>query len=190
MNTIRMRVDSSRRQFLQAGLASAAMAWGGRCRAEDSSNAEPVAIDGELRSGLMDYYRTTYGEQSPQYRDARPGKNGYTNGRFEPHVAEKLITRMVAQERNIRVLKGFVPVAIEREGALLKSLVLRPFEGGREFTVRAQVFADCMVEGDLMALAKVPYRVGRESRDEYGEPHAGIIFMRPRPSRRVRKPRI
>lgn len=133
----------------------------------------------ELRAGLMDYYRRTYGEQSPQYRDARPGRSGYTNGRFEPHVAEKLITRMVAQERNIRVLKGFVPVAVKREGALLKSLVLRPARGGSELTVTAQAFADCMVEGDLMALAKVPYRVGRESRDEYGEPHAGVIFMRP-----------
>ena len=50
----------------------------------------------ELRVGLMDYYRTKYGDESPQYRDARPGKSGYTNGRFEPHVAEKLITRMVA----------------------------------------------------------------------------------------------
>jgi len=133
----------------------------------------------ELRTGLMDYYRTTYGEESPQYRDARPGKSGYTNGRFEPHVAEKLITRMVAQEQNIRVLKGFVPVAVKREGASLKSVVLRPAEGGREFTLSAHVFADCMVEGDLLALAKVPYRVGRESRDEFGEPHAGIIFMRP-----------
>lgn len=133
----------------------------------------------ELRSGLMDYYRTTYGDESPQYRDARPGKSGYTNGRFEPHVAEELITRMVTQERKIRSLKGFVPVAVERNRALLKSVVLRPAKGGRDITVKAQVFADCMVEGDVMALAKVPYRVGRESRDEFGEAHAGIIFMRP-----------
>ncbi len=27
-----------------------------------------------------------------------------------------------------------------------------------------------------MALAKVKYRVGREARDEYGEPHAGKVF--------------
>lgn len=136
-------------------------------------------IYNELRTRLMDYYRSTYGENSPQYRDARPGKTGYTNGRYEPHVAEELIDRMVAQEQNIRVLKGFVPAAVVRDGRLLKSVVLHPTEGDHEITITAHVFADCMVEGDLMALANVPYRVGRESHDEFGEPHAGIIFMRP-----------
>ena len=79
----------------------------------------------ELRMAFMECYRTTYGEQSPQYRDARPGKTGYTNGRFEPHVAEKIITQMVAREKNIRVLTGFVPTSVERDGPLLKSLVLQ-----------------------------------------------------------------
>ena len=42
--------------------------------------------------------------------------------------------------------------------------------------MRATMFADATYEGDLFALAKVPYRVGREARDEYGEPHAGKVF--------------
>jgi hypothetical protein len=45
--------------------------------------------------------------------------------------------------------------------------------------LRAKIFADCTYEGDLAALAKVPYRVRRESREEFGEPHAGIVFMKP-----------
>ena len=36
-------------------------------------------------------------------------------------------------------------------------------------TVSASMFADATYEGDLFAVAKVPYRVGREGRDEYGE---------------------
>ncbi|MGZ0153569.1 FAD-dependent oxidoreductase [Kribbella sp. WER1] len=40
--------------------------------------------------------------------------------------------------------------------------------------VRAEVLIDASYEGDLMALAGVPYRTGRESRDEYGEDLAGV----------------
>ena len=75
--------------------------------------------------------------------------------------------------------KGFFPVAVERDGSLLKSLTLHATEGGSELTVRATIFADCTYEGDLAALAKVPYRVGREARTEFAEPHAGILFMQP-----------
>ena len=133
----------------------------------------------EVRAAFFEYYRTTYGMDSPQYRDALPGKRGHTNGRYEPRVAEKILTAMVAREKNITVLKSHVPVGVERESALLKSLSLRPAKGGSELAVRARVFVDCTYEGDLAALAKVPYRVGRESRAEFGEPHAGIVFMQP-----------
>ena len=43
----------------------------------------------------------------------------------------------------------------------------------------ARIFADCSYEGDLAAVAKVPYRLGREARGEFNEPHAGEIFMAP-----------
>jgi hypothetical protein len=51
--------------------------------------------------------------------------------------------------------------------------------GGGDRVVHATTFADCSYEGDLAALAGVPYRVGREARGEFQEPHAGILFMRP-----------
>ena len=133
----------------------------------------------EVRGAIMEDYRTNYGADSPQYRDALPGPSGFTNGRFEPRVAEKVINEIVAREKNITVLRGFIPVALERDDALLTSLTLHGVQGGSDRTVRAKVFADCTYEGDLAALAKVPYRVGREARAEFGEPHAGIIFMRP-----------
>jgi hypothetical protein len=42
--------------------------------------------------------------------------------------------------------------------------------------VRAQVFIDATYEGDLAAMAGVPYRVGREPRSLHGEPYAGVIY--------------
>ncbi|MBA4016310.1 MAG: pyridine nucleotide-disulfide oxidoreductase [Pirellula sp.] len=133
----------------------------------------------ELREALFAHYRTAYGADSPQYRDALPGKTGHTNGRYEPHVVEKLIDEMVAREKNVTVLKNHVPSAVERKAALIKSVTLRSTKDDTETTVRAGTFADATYEGDLAALAKVAYRVGREARTEFKEPHAGIIFMRP-----------
>ncbi len=47
-------------------------------------------------------------------------------------------------------------------------------ESAPDADIRAAVFIDASYEGDLMALAGVPYRTGRESRDAHGEPLAGV----------------
>lgn len=133
----------------------------------------------EMRTAFFDHYRTQYGADSKQYRNALPGASGHTNGRYEPHVAERLFTEMVEKEKNITVLRGYIPAGVEREGSMIKAVTLRLMQGGGERVLRGKTFADCTYEGDLAALAKVPYRVGRESRDEFREPHAGIVFMKP-----------
>lgn len=46
------------------------------------------------------------------------------------------------------------------------------------FTSIPTVLVDATYEGDLASLAKASYRLGRESREEFGEPHAGHIYMR------------
>ncbi|OYW71798.1 MAG: hypothetical protein B7Z37_26735 [Verrucomicrobia bacterium 12-59-8] len=74
-------------------------------------------------------------------------------------------------------MRGYYPAAVQRDGALLKSVTFRELEGKAEKSVNAKVFADCSYEGDLAAVAKVPYRVGRESREEFKEPHAGVVYM-------------
>lgn len=133
----------------------------------------------ELRQGVFDYYRETYGENSPQYRNALPGESGHTNGKFEPRVIEGLIREMIEAEPNITFLTGYIPAEVEREGRLLKSIRFREFEGDKEVAVTAFAFADCSYEGDLLPLAKVAYRVGREAREEFREPHAGVVYMKP-----------
>lgn len=44
-------------------------------------------------------------------------------------------------------------------------------------SVGAKVFIDASYEGNLMALAGVSYRKGRESRGQFNEPHAGITEL-------------
>ncbi|HEV7402436.1 MAG TPA: FAD-dependent oxidoreductase [Chthoniobacteraceae bacterium] len=133
----------------------------------------------ETRQAIFDYYRTTYGEDSPQYRDSLPGKSGHTNGKFEAHVAEQILTGLVTREKNITVLPGYYPAEVTREGALMMSVTFRELDGTKTRRISAKVFADCSYEGDLAAVAKVPYRLGREARDEFKEPHAGVVYMQP-----------
>lgn len=125
---------------------------------------------------IEDYYRKTYGEGSPQWRLAQLSQKHYPLSRFEPCVAEHLFNQLVSAEKNITTLLNHVPASVEREGALIKSVVLREYGGAATIHTSAQIFVDATYEGDLAALAKVPYRAGREGRDEFGEPHAGKVF--------------
>lgn len=127
----------------------------------------------------LDYYRARYGENSPQYKTADWGPREISRDRFtyEPHVAEKIYSDLVAGEKAITLLKGYYPVAVERAERIIQAALLMPVAGGERLRVTGRIFVDAMYEGDLAALAGVPYHVGRESREEYGEPHAGRIFV-------------
>ncbi|HEX4131883.1 MAG TPA: FAD-dependent oxidoreductase [Pirellulales bacterium] len=132
----------------------------------------------ELRAGIVDHYRRTYGDDSPEFRAALPGARRLSSPRgfFEPHVAEQAIDRMVAAEPKITVLKPYYVAEVERHGRLLRSVTLREYHGSGSVRVAADMFADGSYEGDLLAAARVPYRVGREARQEFDEPHAGVVF--------------
>jgi hypothetical protein len=47
----------------------------------------------------------------------------------------------------------------------------------RHFWCSAGVFIDATYEGDLLAAAGAEFRLGRESRDEFDEPHAGVVYF-------------
>ncbi len=68
--------------------------------------------------------------------------------------------------------------ATERQGRRLRSATFREWRGDRTVRVWGAVFADCTYEGDLLAAAGAPFRVGREARGEFNEPHAGKVFLR------------
>ena len=133
-------------------------------------------IFNEFALMLETYYLDTYGAASPQYSRARFIQTHYPMALFEPSVAEHHFNRLVSTETNITTLLCHYAAAVAREGTCLNALTLREYGTTNDITAYGSCFADATYEGDLAALAKVPYRVGRESRDEYGEPHAGKIF--------------
>ena len=90
------------------------------------------------------------------------------------------------KDRGIEVVRELRVGTVEKSGAkiLSASFDYAPFDAlgcppavatevGR-LRVKAKVFIDAGYEGDLMARAGVPYRVSRESTQEYGEEAAGV----------------
>lgn len=93
---------------------------------------------------------------------------------FEPSVAERLLRRMItssaAEKVSLVTNQRLAPNrGVEKTRNRITAIRM---ENGDRYS--AKVFLDCSYEGDLMAAAGVKYHVGRESRDTYGEPLAGI----------------
>jgi hypothetical protein len=49
---------------------------------------------------------------------------------------------------------------------------------GHSVQIEAEVLIDATYEGDLAAMSGAEFRLGRESREEFHEPHAGLIYMK------------
>lgn len=132
------------------------------------------AIQGIFREFIdrvYTHYVDTYGEDSPQVKACR---NGYF---YEPSVAERVFNAMLADEPNIAIYTNHRIDEVLRKGRRVTALRARDLglQVIREF--RAPAFLDATYEGDLAAYAGVPYRLGREGRDEYNEAHAGVIYL-------------
>jgi hypothetical protein len=118
------------------------------------------------------HYLKTYGPDSKQYERNRGGM------KYEPHVAEQTFDAMLAEQSRITVYKRHRITAATVNAGRLKSIVTETVDAAGKVTgsrgFRGTVFVDASYTGDLMARAGVPYRLGRESRAEYGEYLAGI----------------
>ena len=139
----------------------------------------------EFQQRVLDFYRSKYGENSPQYKTVRPGPRLAPDSRlsFEPSVGETVLDAMVAAEKNITVLKGYYPAHVERNGRIIHSVTLASETVHGNVRVAAKIFVDATYTADLAAAASVEHRVGREDRNEFNEPHAGRIFsLQRRPS--------
>ncbi|HET6410307.1 MAG TPA: FAD-dependent oxidoreductase [Chthoniobacteraceae bacterium] len=111
-------------------------------------------------------YRESFGANSAQVRDSWRGTFA------EPKVNLAILEKMLADQPKITVWKSrrLFSVHSSADGET-RAIGMAAFLDNQERTtsVSADVFIDASYEGDLLAAAKVPYRVGREGRQEYGE---------------------
>jgi hypothetical protein len=130
-------------------------------------------IASEVVEGFLRHYETKYGRDSENYRSCEMHQAA------EAHVAEAVLTAIVRAESRITVFLGWYVVGAETAGRGVIAIELAEFfDGSRRLRLEGRAFVDASYEGDLLAAAGAPYRVGREDRSEFGEPHAGKIFTR------------
>jgi hypothetical protein len=125
----------------------------------------------EFVAGVREHYVAKYGAE---HEHTKLCQDGYY---AEPHVAEKVFETMLAREAKITVLKGWRLLAAEVTENTLRGMTIVNRASGEERRLAAKVFIDATYEGDLYAAAGAAFRLGRESREEFGEPHAGVAYF-------------
>ncbi len=93
------------------------------------------------------------------------GGNAQPAGNYEDAKKEEFI----AAEKNVTLFAGCRAVAVNTTGGRIASVVVRHIETGEETLLEAPLFADCTGDGTVGFLAGADFRMGRESRDEFGE---------------------
>lgn len=125
----------------------------------------------EFVGSVYDYYVTSYGIDSQQVADCN---GGYY---FEPSVAERILNRMVKDEKNITLRLNLRPESVLKFRNRVHGVNYYDVKHNKHIQIRASVFIDATYEGDVAAFSGVGYRVGRESREEQGEAYAGVIYL-------------
>lgn len=113
----------------------------------------------ETFGGILDeFFRRlgrAYGSRDRQYQ-------------WESKVAERVYEEMLREARVTVLREKWIERVEKRNGRIVAATMA---DGSVH---RGRVFIDASYEGDLMARAGISYAVGRESREKFGEPLAGV----------------
>jgi hypothetical protein len=124
----------------------------------------------EFMEAVYEHYVTTYGADSPQAKACREGFY------FEPKLAQEIFTKWLNAYPTLTLFRQHLLRGVTMEnGALTGVLVFDKRRFARK-QLRAKAFIDATYEGDLAAFAGAAYRVGRESKDDFGESLAGVLY--------------
>lgn len=143
--------------------------WGGASRSYLGFR-EDIRAHYRQQAGFLDSAAQTPGLTNP-------GDGWVSRLCFEPVLAARWFERLLAPQQSagrLRVLRLAHPVAATREGPRISSVMLRGHDG-RLHTVQARMFIDATDTGELLRLAHLPYRLGKEAASEFNEPDAPAV---------------
>lgn len=129
----------------------------------------------EFTQNVKQYYIDKYGKDSKQVKFCSDGYH------FEPSVAEIIFEKMLAvHKEKITILKmrqfDAETTNLKMVNNKIANLSVTNRNNGKLEIYEGNVFIDATYEGDLSAAANVPFRVGREGKDEFNEVGAGRVY--------------
>ena len=132
----------------------------------------------EFRSRVRDAYKQRY-RLSPLGRAQLhlcPGNARCSHLTAEPHVAHACLMdwlRPALASGKLTILTGMIPVSAESSASKVTSITCRSTDdAAKTVALLADFFLDGTETGDTYPLLKLPYRLGSETKADFGEPHA------------------
>ena len=139
------------------------------------TRAATTGLFREFTCRIKDYYKKKYGVASTQYQRCDDGF------RFEPSVAEQVFTDWLGEYKGlitVLTMRQFdsSPRNLKKVDDKIVQINILNRDKNTQEEYRGKIFIDATYEGDLAAAAGVPFRVGREGKNEFGEPGAGSVY--------------
>lgn len=97
--------------------------------------------------------------------------NLYFNPELHYTVWDDVMYNFVRQQKNLSMLLNSSVESVEVENGRIRTVTAWNLVEYTRYRVEGKLFADCSGDG-ILRLSGAKYRMGRESRDEFDEPHA------------------
>jgi hypothetical protein len=100
-------------------------------------------------------------------------ENMYRNPEGNPLIFDSILLDKVTAEKNITLLLNTSVYEVEKQGdELIKSVTGFCSQNATRYVLSAQLFCDCSGDGIMAFLSGAAFRMGAESKDEFGEKFA------------------
>jgi hypothetical protein len=141
---------------------------------EPSNHLGGLSAGGLGQTDIGNKYAIT-GLSRDFYRRIGQHYNRFEQWTFEPHVAEGIFEQYI-KNSTVTVIKQRHIIRATKSGSAIQSITIKDGDAPAE-VIAAKVFIDCSYEGDLMAMAGVPYTYGRESNASFNETWNGVQLL-------------
>ena len=129
-----------------------------------------------FRAGIRRYYQDTYHISGlmPDGVPLNPGNGWVSRLCFEPQVGLKVLEDLLApyiHSGQVKIFRRCRPVGCKVDQLKIREVELLSARND-PISLRASYYLDATELGDLLPLARVPYRTGAEAWEDTHEPHA------------------
>ena len=132
----------------------------------NNSSEIRVHLGGRIESGI-------YKEIGNLQKEFGPTKGG--NAQPAEIYEDQKKMDWLMKEKNVTLFTNFRVIAVTKEGDKITAVAAKHIESGEEKSFEAPLFVDCTGDGTVGYLAGADFRMGRESKAEFGESRAPEI---------------